>query len=596
MKHARRNRQASAAFFSKRFALGTLCMLVLSATLSACPAPPLYPDFSDSKEALLRGMRIVLFDKNGGDTEAVPAIITLHSPATTVARLPEPPTRAGHTFVGWNTSPTGSGTRFDTEFAVPTTNPLVVYAQWETNLEVQLSRNSITFTPMKDGAYNERSLVFTVTVSGFRNKVAADWVTLEAHVTAENEPQWLSWHSEHGPYLEGVQTFAFFFVYHGTDFSEGPATLSIQPKGVPMGHQYVDGPKTLHIAATTGQDKNRPIPVHQGNMGHFNRYANTDEGRGLHYQLVENVTLPKPAEGKSNWAAIGTYGDIDNDHPFTGSFDGGGHSISGLIIFSPDDGRQGMFSYIGSSAEIKNLGLEGGSITGGNFIGSLVGGNFGTVQNCYATGSVTGGNSAGGLVGYSRGTVHNSYATGSATGGNYVGGLVGYNYSGTVHNSYATSSVTGDIAVGGLVGYNFPNGTVHNSYATGSVTGRDHVGGLLGADRGVQNSIALNPSAIATGINVGRVVAGSVIYMSGNYARNNMKLESEGNPYVPTVANSQADKKDGASTAAFNTRGFWTSTLSWDFSENGAWEWREGFLPILRGVGGKQSPRVQEVQ
>jgi len=111
----------------------------------------------------------------------------------------------------------------------------------------------------------------------------------------------------------------------------------------------------------------------------------------------------------------------------------------------------------------------------------------------------------------------------------------------------------------------------------------------------VHNSVALNPSVIAAIAKVGRV-AGLDGLLSDNYARNNMKLESGGKPYEPTEDTAQADKKDGAGTSAFNTRDFWTSTLSsWDFSEDSEWAWKEGFLPILRNVGGEQEPRVQEV-
>jgi len=117
----------------------------------------------------------------------------------------------------------------------------------------------------------------------------------------------------------------------------------------------------------------------------------------------------------------------------------------------------------------------------------------------------------------------------------------------------------------------------------------------------MQNSVALNPSVVATTTAtesyVGRVAGsnGSGDLLD-NYARNNMKLEGGGKPYEPTEDTAQADMKDGAGTSAFNTLSFWTTTLSsWDFSEDGDWEWREGFLPILRGVGGKQEPVVKDV-
>jgi len=148
---------------------------------------------------------------------------------------------------------------------------------------------------------------------------------------------------------------------------------------------------------------------------------------------------------------------------------------------------------------------------------------------------------------------------------------------------------------------------VHNSYATGNVTSSNsYVGGLVGDnwlnDARVQGSVTLNPSVIATraetNIDVGRVAGRNQqdAFLSGNYARDDMKLKRDGAPYVPTAETAQANKQDGASTLAFHTQAFWTGTLSsWDFSANGDWEWQEGFLPTLRNVGGEQRPVAQEV-
>ena len=110
----------------------------------------------------------------------------------------------------------------------------------------------------------------------------------------------------------------------------------------------------------------------------------------------------------------------------------------------------------------------------------MVGFNFdGIIRNSYATGSVNGTDFLGGLIGSNYGTITNSYATGSVNGDSDVGGLVGYNRYGTITNSYATGSVTGTIKVGGLMGIN-DYGTITNSYATGTANGNDNVGGLVG--------------------------------------------------------------------------------------------------------------------
>jgi len=167
--------------------------------------------------------------------------------------------------------------------------------------------------------------------------------------------------------------------------------------------------------------------------------------------------------------------------PFTGTFDGLGHTISNLTINLPSQSNVALFGQTSSVALIQNIGLVDGSVSGSGSVGGLVGSNGGNVSNSYATGNVSGstvGMGIGGLVGENSGTVSNSYATGNVSGGSMqTGGLVGRN-SGPISNSYATGSVSGGSMTGGLVGYSAS--TVSNSYATGSVSGTSYVGGLVG--------------------------------------------------------------------------------------------------------------------
>ncbi len=158
--------------------------------------------------------------------------------------------------------------------------------------------------------------------------------------------------------------------------------------------------------------------------------------------------------GNTGWTPIG-----NTTTRFTGTYDGGGHTISGLFIDRPAGDYQGLFGVTGWDAEIKNLGVIGVDITAGDWVGGLVGvnayaGTGGTVTNSYATGEVSGTSQVGGLVGRNNDTVEDSYATVTVSGTSTVGGLVGLN-DGTVTNSYATGAVTGTTQVGGLVGYNW---------------------------------------------------------------------------------------------------------------------------------------------
>ena len=198
--------------------------------------------------------------------------------------------------------------------------------------------------------------------------------------------------------------------------------------------------------------------------------------RNHNYRLMRSITLTQ-----GDWAPIGTY----NSGAFNGIFDGGNNTITGLTISASASDYQGLFGciYDGNSI-VKNLGLINVSVTGNDYVGGLVGYNYGTVQDCYIAGSVTGNERVGGLVGYnsgynSGGTVQDCNATCSVTGNKAVGGLVGSTLSSTVQNCNSTGNVIGNTQVGGLVG--FGSGMIQNCYATGNVTGSGFsVGGLVG--------------------------------------------------------------------------------------------------------------------
>ena len=172
---------------------------------------------------------------------------------------------------------------------------------------------------------------------------------------------------------------------------------------------------------------------------------------------------------------------------FTGVFDGNGCKITGLMI---DDGSAGndylgLFGYI-DNGEVRNLGLEGCSVSGDDYVGGLAGINHGRVSNCYSTGYVSGYAYVGGLVGLNRsyGSLSNCHSTGDVDGDWGVGGLVGLNRSyGSLSNCHSTGDVDGgDDYVGSLLGAN--DGSVSNCYSTGDVNGDWYIGGLVGANHG----------------------------------------------------------------------------------------------------------------
>jgi hypothetical protein len=194
--------------------------------------------------------------------------------------------------------------------------------------------------------------------------------------------------------------------------------------------------------------------------------------------------------------------------PFSGVFDGNGHTISNFTYTSTDKNNIGLFGYV--TGLIKNLGLidpnvdagtgcsvgslvgrlsggattgcyvKGGCVSGNDDVGGMVGEIYspGTITNCYSTGSVSGDSFIGGMVGSGSGTITNCYSTGSVYGRSGVGGFVGYVKGGDIRDCYAIESVFGDHAVGGLVGSN--EGGIINCYSGSNVSGGDYVGGLVG--------------------------------------------------------------------------------------------------------------------
>ena len=210
---------------------------------------------------------------------------------------------------------------------------------------------------------------------------------------------------------------------------------------------------------------------------------------GGNFALGSNLN----ASATSSWNSLAGFTPIGSlATPFTGRFDGLGHTISGLTINQPTIPNIGLFGATHGATTIQNIGLLGGTTIGAAGTGGLVGNNdAGLVNNSYNTGLVTGAAGTGGLVGSNiTGTLIKNYATGNIKGAAGTGGLLGSSTSGSVSNSYATGIVDGTVnqnlvgigaaGVGGLVG-SMTSGNISNSYATGAVYGAAGSGGLVGS-------------------------------------------------------------------------------------------------------------------
>ena len=208
-----------------------------------------------------------------------------------------------------------------------------------------------------------------------------------------------------------------------------------------------------------------------------------------------NITLDKNIDltGKV-WTPIGT----DYDNAYTGTFDGGGHTITGLTI-TTNDQYAGLFGYLGNFGKfgtVKNVVMDGIQITCNHrlgYAGGVAGYSRGTIENCSVSGSVSSTVSVGGVVGAQRdGSITGCSSSATVKGMVQVGGVAGQTIFGaTLTACYATGNVIieidpiDNISGGGLVGFNdgisllacYATGNVTS---TGSSTGYVHIGGFLG--------------------------------------------------------------------------------------------------------------------
>ena len=203
-----------------------------------------------------------------------------------------------------------------------------------------------------------------------------------------------------------------------------------------------------------------------------------------------NITLDKNIDltGK-DWTPIGT----SFDNSYTGTFDGGGHTITGLTITTKDQ-FVGLFGYLNRAGTVKNVVMEGIQITSNHMFGNtggVAGFSWGTIENCSVSGCVSGTKCVGGVVGAQKaGSITGCSSSATVKGTVDVGGVAGEKW-GSMTACYATGNVTLEIdspknlSGGSLVGMNagisllacYATGNVTS---TGSSTGKVHIGGFLG--------------------------------------------------------------------------------------------------------------------
>jgi len=245
-----------------------------------------------------------------------------------------------------------------------------------------------------------------------------------------------------------------------------------------------------------------------GNAGQLYWFAQTvNEGDyDAHAVLTDNITINSDVLDENGnlitdktftrWTPICGKEIRPYDYTeYTGTFDGDGHTISGLY-YNDDGDYAGLFGYVGSNGRVQNVKVADSYISNSERTGrtgGVCGYNGGTITNCYNTGTVKGSYYTGGVCAASSGMIMNSYNSGTVTsvGSNTcVGGVCGYNYRGSaIRNCYNTGAVNGEntgngnFYAGGVCGRNSDGATI-NCYNTGSVTltgtGTNYAGGVCG--------------------------------------------------------------------------------------------------------------------
>ncbi len=310
---------------------------------------------------------------------------------------------------------------------------------------------------------------------------------------------------------------------------------------------------------------------------------------GINYGTISNVYVTGSVTDGGGLAGC-NYGTILNS--YTKGTVTGSSSVGGLV------GNNFTAGSIISSYSFS-------AVNGGPYLGGLVGSNDGNISSSYATGNVSGGAGSyfiGGLVGHagSTSTISNSYATGTVNGSDYVGGLVGENY-GTVTKSYATGTISGGSSIGGLVGKNYASsgipGIISNSYATGIVSGSFNIGGLVGSNTGFITNSGWWTGAASQAIGSGGVItyneATKAAFMNtshGVYTAGSSTWDISnntghvwimlGNPHLQAEWATTITNVYQLQMMAFNLSSIYTLANNIDASETINWNGGQGFIPV----------------
>ena len=214
----------------------------------------------------------------------------------------------------------------------------------------------------------------------------------------------------------------------------------------------------------------------QGQLRWFANQVNNQNRPNINARLMKDITM----DG-TEWTPIGT-----DTIPFTGTFEGDGHTISKLTCTDTNKDHVGLVGYA-IDATIQNVTVQGATLNGRDHIGAVCGYlTGGTITNCHAVETVIGHKYCGGIVGYIMGNTNVTGCTNSGTvsGYSFLGGIVGQAHRATVQRCFNSGAVTGNRSpIGGIVGQAITT-TVLDCGNTGAVTRADNsgdCGGIAGS-------------------------------------------------------------------------------------------------------------------
>ena len=275
-----------------------------------------------------------------------------------------------------------------------------------------------------------------------------------------------------------------------------------------------------------------------------------------------NITLDKDIDltGKE-WTPIGT----GYSNKYTGTFDGGGHTIKGLTV-TTNDQFVGLFGSIGYAGTVKNVMMEDVQITSNRSSGF-----------------------AGGVAGYSDGTIENCSVSGSVSGTVYVGGVVGAQWGGSITGCSSSATVKGTVDVGGVAGQTNSSATLTACYATGNVTieinpAKNIAGGSLVGMNAGSSLLAcyatgnVTSTGSSTGyVHIGGLLGDTYTTVTACYWKNN---KEQGIGYNKVGTDTEVTKVDGTSVTWKKAVDAMNTAL-----QNAGSEWRyelNGTLPTLK--------------